>query len=265
MGENRLVDAHCHVSTVVNVEKRSCQRYDDGIERCIMSTNPYDWEAVKQISTAATHICFGVHPWYCHLFSVGDRGSKKLHYKSVLQCKDDTQLKMILDVLPEPLDLEVYVQEEWNGSIRCVGEIGLDKLFRLPEDGFFNSSRATLSNIRVQMSHQKAVFERMIDLAVEKGLPVSIHAVKCQGLVFEVCKEKLLHTDTKICLHSYTGSKDSLRLWLSTFPHARIFFSLSSWINLKDLEQGILTIKQIPPACILSETDVQVDLSLIHI
>lgn len=54
---------------------------------------------------------FGVHPWYSHLFYVGSRRDKVSHYQDVLEYKNEEQFDSLVQVLPEPLDLEEYIKE----------------------------------------------------------------------------------------------------------------------------------------------------------
>ncbi|CDO94691.1 unnamed protein product [Kluyveromyces dobzhanskii CBS 2104] len=267
-----FVDAHCHVSTVVDTVGSDEVRNGMGtllvetdVRRCVMSTNAYDWEILGSLAglDGAGSGCFaaslGVHPWYCHLYSFDRAVGKEEHYRSVLKSKDDAELVEVIRQLPDPIDLLGYMSEEQVSRVACIGEIGLDKVFRLPKNGFLNSVGASLGNVRVEFKHQVRVFEAMLDVAKRHDLPVSIHSVKCQGTLFDICKEILLNSKVNVCLHSFTGTHDSLRLWLTTFPHERLFFSVSAWINLKDIDAGVETLKHLPLECILTETDCTVD------
>lgn len=259
-----LIDAHCHLTTELNSEE-SINVIAKDVERCIMSTSSYDWNKLKRISEkeGIVYTGFGVHPWYCHLYALKGHLNKQEHYQDVLQCKDGQQLQKIIDILPDPVDLEDYIASEFNADkVSVIGEIGLDKLFRLPENGFYqNASNAPLGNVRVKMSHQVGVFSRFCSLAEENNIPVSIHCVGCHGLLYDLCKRLLMpNNDVRICLHSFTGSLDILtNLWLKEYSHSRIFFSISKCINLRSESKAYELIEKLPLESILTETDFPVD------
>ncbi|WBF15092.1 hypothetical protein N7582_004563 [Saccharomyces uvarum] len=265
---DKLVDAHCHVSTD---PESPCGGDDGGFQgtvRCVMSSNPYDWSNLKKMASNGKrkdYICvgFGVHPWYSHLFYVGEQRDKLSHYQGVLEYKDAEQFTRLVQVLPEPLDLEEYIAREFDDTlVGVIGEIGLDKLFRLPANGFYTQGeKARLTTVKVKLSHQEAVFRRFCQLARDTRRPVSIHDVKCHGKLNDICNEELLPcSSVKICLHSYTGSKETLLgQWLKTFSPDRVFVSLSKWINFKNPEEGNGLVRSLPPTCILTETDFPID------
>lgn len=59
-----------------------------------------------------------------------------------------------------------------------LGEVGLDRIFRVPFDYF--ASNRQLTPFTIPMKHQLAILEAQIDLAVELGRNVSFHSVKSQ-------------------------------------------------------------------------------------
>ncbi|EJS44148.1 YMR262W [Saccharomyces arboricola H-6] len=265
---DKLVDAHCHV--VTDPENTHCGDAEGfrGMLRCVMSSNPYDWSNLKQMTSNSVRkddirVGFGVHPWYSHLFYVGASRNKLSHYQDVLEYKDKDQFDNLVRVLPEPIDLEGYIAGEFDDAlVSVVGEVGLDKLFRLPTNGFYvQGEKARLTSVKVRISHQEAVFRRFCRLATHAGIPISIHDVKCHGKLNDICNEELLPCPSvKICLHSYTGSTETLLgQWLKKFPSDRVFVSLSKWINFKDPEEGKALVRSLPPNCILTETDFPID------
>lgn len=261
------IDAHCHLATSTGDAKDASLAYYSchGSFRCVMSTNPSDWKKLQTIENADIIKGFGVHPWYSHLFNLGDDPVDKIHhYESVLECNGADELLDIIQRLPEPIPLERYIREQYSSAqVGVIGEIGLDKLFRLPINGFYvqTDEPFRLTRVRVKMSHQIAIFKRFCQLAAQFDKPVSLHDVKCHGKVFQICQDELLPNDrVNICLHSFTGSLDTVtHQWLKAFPSRRVFFSLSKFINFKSQEKGITLARGLPNECILTETDFPID------
>lgn len=252
-----LVDAHCHVDG--SADSRGCAEYARNVRVCLMSTNPQDAEMLSVGIGLGNAVCaFGVHPWFSHWFYVGDAPGKLEHYSRVMQADAaDEGFLSLVDELPDPIDLDQYIRDHFpKGRWQVIGEVGLDKLFRVKRrDG-------TLSRWRVSMDHQRVVLDRFLDLAVRTGLSVSLHGVKAHGSLLDRCEKKMLNTPCNICLHSYTGPADTLTaLWIRKFGHERIFVSLSQYINLDDkhraVTENILDI--CPKTCILPETDFEIN------
>ncbi|KAI3402881.2 scn1 [Candida oxycetoniae] len=221
---------------------------------------------------------FGVHPWFSHLFYLGSEKPSKIdHYNSVLK---PPPTKELLSQLPEPLSL----LERFNRILELVakydlqkygiGEIGLDKLFRVPKTGFLGNPNCKeeekeqqlekeqpekeekLSPSKVTLAHQKEIFRHQLDFANRVQKQVSIHCVKAHGALFdEVKKYPLL----RVLLHSYTGSIDQAKLWIRTYPRDKLFFSFSNWINGEREESLKLLINELDARQILTESDIYVD------
>lgn len=267
-------DNHCHLS--IDVTQEDVDRlaeYWDAVELnrgffSLMSTNHIDLEFVRQLS-AKPYVFpyYGIHPWFCHVFGFGD--DKESHYKKVLTPEPTPEL---LEVLPEPINVEEYLgkiarvcqeQTEGNGTLDngphnwhtgCgIGEIGLDRLFRIPKSGFLGSPGPIgLSPCRTTLAHQEAILRLHLSLAQDLQLPVSVHCVKAHGAMFDIMKEYHL---SKIILHSFSGSRDQAKLWIKTFPQA--VFSVSNVINgKKNLEELLEVVGE----RFLMETDVAIDL-----
>lgn len=154
---------------------------------------------------------FGYHPWFSYLI-YDDKDSfyseisesdimelKKRHYPKVLNPEPSEEL---LKLLPIPTKLSVLMEELEERLNKfpnaLVGEIGLDRGFRIPEiDEAVEGPKATpvrkegqrLSDHRVAIEHQKLIFELQLRLAGKLGRPVSVHGVACHGAVFDTFRE----------------------------------------------------------------------------
>ncbi|XP_044722050.1 tatD related DNase domain-containing protein [Hirsutella rhossiliensis] len=164
---------------------------------------------------------FGWHPWFSHqLYQDGNPHStytppadendlhalhlaKKAHYQAVLAPapKQDDDYNFIAS-LPTPVPLSSFVDATRarldSFPYALVGEIGLDKAFRLPrqwdpsdaasrDDSLTPGGREgrLLSPHRVRMPHQQAVLRAQLSLAAAHGRPVSVHGVQAHGVLYD--------------------------------------------------------------------------------
>ncbi len=152
---------------------------------------------------------FGWHPWFSHLIyddmTVDNKHSlqrpeKVNHYKSVTTPSPEDHDFMLS--LPDPRPLSDYLAETRNYltiyPYALVGEIGIDRAFRIPEvrlpdDPSAKESELTpggregrrLSPYRVNIDHQRKILTAQLNLAGEMQRPVSVHGVSAHGLVYE--------------------------------------------------------------------------------
>ncbi|KAL2760336.1 hypothetical protein ACRALDRAFT_1059826 [Sodiomyces alcalophilus JCM 7366] len=166
--------------------------------------------------------CFGWHPWFSHQLyddtvpesertyrppADGNekdvRSAKRAHYSAVLTPAPKPDDDAFLDSLPEPAAISSYIDATrkrlLDNPLALVGEIGLDKAFRLPQP--FPDDRSTqaaddgktpggrdgrlLSSQRVRMDHQVAVLKAQLRLAGELGRAVSVHGVQAHGVLYD--------------------------------------------------------------------------------
>jgi len=182
----------------------------------------------------------GYHPWFCHLLHLGEQNdapTKSDHYASIFLPSEASSsyaghkqlLQEILPDLPEPILIRPLiegmrqhaVEAQKRGSLVMIGEVGLDKSFRVPFPGHKANhcgehadeggppsiaqaemaiavseedevAKATgqieavkrtksLTPFRPSIDHQTRILKLQMDLAVELGINVSLHSVKAQG------------------------------------------------------------------------------------
>ena len=166
-----------------------------------------------------------------------------------------------------------------------MGEIGLDKSFRLPThtDGERDpSARKDLSPHRTTQEHQLRIFTDQCKLAGEFGRAVSVHGVQCHGLVFSALQslwkgqekksqksirrqqklstEKVQDTQVstfppRICLHSASLPIDTLKQYLTHSVPSTVYFSFSTVINGRYGQKLVDLIRAVPDDRILIESD----------
>ncbi|KAJ4300486.1 Cut9-interacting protein scn1 [Collariella sp. IMI 366227] len=158
---------------------------------------------------------FGWHPWFSHQLyddteagggettydASGEEGEQKTkHYAAVLSPAPDAEF---VASLPTPVSLKVFIEETRRrvreaGTAVIIGEIGLDKAFRLPwawnpAEHSERDAKLTpggregrmLSPHHVRMPHQVRVLKAQLRLAGELGVAVSVHGVQAHGVLFD--------------------------------------------------------------------------------
>ncbi|KAL4887925.1 Metallo-dependent hydrolase [Aspergillus ambiguus] len=207
-----VFDAHCHptdtMSSIDEIPRMKAKTLT------IMGTRGEDQDLVSQTTmslsdTARVLPCFGWHPWFSHQLlddlshsRDSETENKVSHYKNVLTPPPDDQF---IAALPDPKPLSQLISETRkrlrDHPAALVGEVGLDKAFRLPkawtktdmegrDASMTPGSREgrALTPHRVQLDHQKAVLKAQLSLAGELRRPVSVHSVQAHGAVFDTFK-----------------------------------------------------------------------------
>ncbi|KAH7353596.1 TatD family [Plectosphaerella cucumerina] len=229
-----VFDAHCHptdtMSSLDDIPKMKAAALT------VMSTRSQDQSLVADAAASTLGLpskhkltsdtdgarivpCFGWHPWFSHqlfddsgprerwtyqLPSSDDeqqkQAAKLAHYAAVLQPSPGPDDKAFLDSLPEPRPLSSFISDTRarleQHPLGLVGEVGLDKAFRLPEPFDESSARDNsltpgtrdgrlLSPHHVRMPHQIAILNAQLALAAELGRAVSVHGVQAHGILHD--------------------------------------------------------------------------------
>lgn len=217
-----LFDAHCHptdtVSSMTSIPMMKARALT------IMASRAQDQHLVAKFADAhgltgsmASNLLqgqcriipsFGWHPWFSHQIyddsvSSPSGGVHKLdHYRAVIiPSPTDSQF---LRKLPDPRPLSEFIAQT-----RCylekypfalVGEIGIDRAFRIPENSSEEETGSALltpggregkrlTAYRVRMDHQRKILTAQLHLAAELSRPVSVHGVAAHGALFDTLRE----------------------------------------------------------------------------
>jgi len=256
-----VVDVHCH-PTDTSVSFESMERLE--ITVCAMATRTSDQDLVRDLAEKwPTKVlpAFGFHPWFTHCISLKAGISKADHYAGLLDARKihPEVLDRLLPRLPDPTSLDEILQglrrnfEAFPEAM--LGEVGLDRAFRIPFD--FSSSPRELTPFTVPFDHQVSILEAQIRLAVEMGRNVSFHSVKCPAGTLEVlAKMKALYgaqwNKISVDMHSCGLSAQMWTDIQKKYPN--LFLSMSTVINHKNANHRAL-IAACSPQRILVESD----------
>ncbi|KAG7661268.1 scn1 [[Candida] subhashii] len=288
----QIGDSHCHLNPECTKEyiqefiKQLNSTSDDYPDYYfhIMTTQHIDLYLLDQLLSQLNNPklivpYFGIHPWFSHLFTIDDIDSencskeqKHNHYNKVLKPQPTQEL---LQCLPNPINLYNHLQSirniitKYPNLIYGIGEIGLDKLFRVPNDGYHGNFKYPikgphkLSPSRVIFEHQRIIFCEQLKLANELNKQISIHCVRGHGIVYD---EFLKYQNIPaILLHSYTGTIEHANAWIRKFKKLKtgqkLYFSLSNYINGDEPKREVLEqlLEALKDDQVLIETDISVD------
>lgn len=218
----------------------------------------------------ASVLISGIHPWfsYAYIFDEDDEDDEKEkndamrrhYYTNLLPQPDDAFVRE----LPPPLSARIALselEERLKSNPRAhVGEVGLDKSFRLPLGPYDPSSalpRTKLSKYRVADGQQTRLLAAQVCLALRYGRSLSVHGVRAHGKLYDTicgCLNKggpTLH----VCLHSFSGPVDMVHQWLRTPADSlRVYFSFSNCINSR-YDRWVDVIAAVPDDRLLVESD----------
>ncbi|KAF2402089.1 cut9 interacting protein-like protein Scn1 [Trichodelitschia bisporula] len=319
-----VFDAHCHpTDTMASIDEIPHMK---ARALTIMATRAQDQHLVAEVADklgskdkdkddveCRVIPSFGWHPWFSHqMFDEDEYNSKSLsdddkvrHYQSVLAPTPEDH-NFILS-LPSPRPFSEFLTQTRDFLERfppaLIGEVGLDKAFRIPE-AWLPDSRGCddsltpggregrqLSQYRVQMEHQRKVLKAQLALAGEMQRAVSVHGVQAHGVLFDTLSETWKGHERKVlsrrerkrqvggptesteearmpssgpqpypprvCLHSYSGPPDSVKLYLQPSIPTEIYFSFSTAINFSSAaaSKAEAVICALPDDRILAESD----------
>lgn len=271
-------DSHCHLSPDITRE-----RFEEDVKPILesqtwpinlMMTNHIDSPLITSAIEDPTITCnkqvllnVGIHPWFSHLYTFDhqmehetDDEYKIRHYGKVLEVysknkHQDGDFEKLLVYLPKPFPI-VDIIEQFKGILKnCkgfenrvnIGEIGIDKLARIPESGYLGNPSypslvsCGLSNFKVSMKHQVNIFKIQLYMSIDGGWEVpkriSIHCVGCHGKLYEILKEfdlqKMSNNEIPaVVMHSYSGSVDNAKMMLTKLKNLHVWFGLSDVVNL---------------------------------
>jgi Tat protein secretion system quality control protein TatD with DNase activity len=225
-----IFDAHCHptdtlasLASIPHMKARALT---------VMSTRSEDQDLVSNLAAEQGVVdsttlfsqqensqrmipSFGWHPWFSYqIFDDtapdtaydGSPESKIAHYDKILAPSPSLKNPSFIAGLQDPRPLSEFIQETRSRlekyPFALVGEIGLDKAFRIPEswtsvDETRRDEDLTpggregrrLSPYRVNINHQTTVLKAQLRLAGEMNRAVSVHGVQAPGGVYNAISE----------------------------------------------------------------------------
>lgn len=220
-----VFDAHCHPTDTMSAVPAIANMKAKALT--VMATRAQDQQLVADVAdslgVSSSNVgswhgeervlpCFGWHPWFSHQMyredqfagkTVLDEEDKIAHYQRVLS--PPPQDREFILALPEPRPFSDFIVQTRrfleHYPLALVGEIGLDKSFRIPQawmpgahenrdDSLTPGGREGrgLSPHVVAMDHQKQILTAQLKLAGDMRRAVSVHGVQAHGILFETIR-----------------------------------------------------------------------------
>lgn len=123
------------------------------------------------------------------------------------------------------------IEDQWNESVKGIGEIGLDYYY----EGYKK---------KVQIES----FEAQIEVAKKHKIPVVVHMRDSYEDLYEIIKK--YHKEVTFMIHTYSGDLD----WAKKFYDLGCYFSFSGTVTYKN-KKLIEVVQWLPLERILTETD----------
>ncbi|KAE9409112.1 Metallo-dependent hydrolase [Gymnopus androsaceus JB14] len=237
-----VVDAHCHPTDAPSISSESMDKLSINI--CAMSSKASDQSMVRKLAQSYPDKvipCFGYHPWFSHLISIRGDLSKEDHFRELFRpssAEDLAELNALLPGLSDPIPLDNVLQEVRQNleafPNAMLGEVGLDRSFRIPYD-----------------------YDASPHLAVALGRNISLHSVKAHQATMELlasskAKHGVQWNKISLDMHSCGFSPE---MWKDIERrYSNVFISLSTVINSRS-PNHIALIKACDPHRILVESD----------
>ncbi|GAA5884637.1 hypothetical protein JCM6882_005329 [Rhodosporidiobolus microsporus] len=268
----RLTDAHCHPTDDEAFDAEVLRGLNTGT-LCAMSSSLSNQETTKEVHSASPSTVvpfFGVHPWFCHPLSFSPPDalpSKEAHYAALFPSPSHSsqpheQLASVLPTFPDPVSIETFLSSLEANLVEFpsshVGEIGLDRAFRIPNPPHIAADKSNPKNteLATPLAHQIKVLEAQVDVAIRLGRSVSFHSVRAPQETVDVLKrfkaEKEGWGTIHVCLHSFGGSAESAKQIQKAHPN--VFFSFATIISGRSPHFHNL-LRAIEPDRLLAESD----------
>ncbi|KAI0059503.1 Metallo-dependent hydrolase [Artomyces pyxidatus] len=262
-----VVDAHAHPTDDPALDPATLSPLPHTL--CAMSSNATDQSKVRALAAAHPDSivpAFGYHPWWAHKISISAHADVESHYRALFLSQSTPALEgaftRLLPALPTPMPLAQILSELRDNlsafPAAMLGEVGIDRAARIPYPPADPSDdRRELSPFVTPLTHQLAILEAQLALAVELRRNVSLHSVKAPSQTRELLdrmaeRHGAAWLAISIDLHSCGLSPEVWREIEKRHPNA--YISLSTAINARSANH-IALIRAAQPSRILVESD----------